>query len=192
MKRYKDLHCCEVIIKIHVCYTVLHTSEDTVKLLTCFFIQCLHVCVDMWLKCLAAGGMVFTVQRICCKPQIWESGWLSVQTIFFDSAACVIDYCWGIILFKPCHDDIKNNTRAFTLYNCLKPYTFFFGQQQVTMKRPGVSLLCSGKSFEQSSSQESVSFLLPFWSAWYLARFLLILQRGKHSYFTSSSFFILL
>ena len=47
MKRYKDLHCCEVIIKIHVCYTVLHTSEDTVKLLTCFLIQCLQVCIDM-------------------------------------------------------------------------------------------------------------------------------------------------
>ena len=111
MKRYKDLHCCEVIIKIHVCYTVLHTSEDTVKLLTCFFVQCLHVCVDMGLKCLAAGGMVFTVQRICRKPQIWESGWHSVQTIFFNSAACVIDYCWGIILFKSCHDDIKNKLK---------------------------------------------------------------------------------
>ena len=47
MKRYKDLHCCEVIIKIHVCYTVLHTSEDTVKLLKCFLIQCLQVCIDM-------------------------------------------------------------------------------------------------------------------------------------------------
>ena len=80
----KDLHCCEVMIKIHVCYTVLHTSEDTVKLLTCFLIQCPHVCVDMWLKCLAAGRMVFIVQRICCKTQTWKSGWLSVQTIFFN------------------------------------------------------------------------------------------------------------
>ena len=116
MKRYKDLHCCEVIIKIYVRYTVLHTSEDTVKLLTCFLIQCLHVCVDMWLKCLAAGRMVFTVKRTCHKHQTWESGWLPVQTIFLNSAACVIDYhCWGIILFKSCHDDIKNNTRAFTL-----------------------------------------------------------------------------
>ena len=43
MKRNKDLHSCEVIIKIHVSYTVLHTSEDTVELLTCFLILCLRL-----------------------------------------------------------------------------------------------------------------------------------------------------
>ena len=103
MKRNKDLHCCEVIIKIHVCYTVLHTSEDTVKLLTCFFIQCLHVYVDMWLKCLAAGGKVFTVERICRKPHIWESGWLqkNITTLFQiyqgSNTSCSAPY-WNCIL----------------------------------------------------------------------------------------------
>ena len=34
MKRNKYLYSCELIIKIHVTHTVLHTSEDTVELLT--------------------------------------------------------------------------------------------------------------------------------------------------------------
>ena len=98
-----------------------------VKQLTYFPIQCLQVCVDMWLKCLAAGRMIITVQKICRKPQTWESGWLSVQTIFFNSAACVIDYSWEIIIFKSCHNDIKNNTRAFTLYHFLETINFLLG-----------------------------------------------------------------
>ena len=66
MKRYKNLHCCEVIIKIHVYYTVLHTSEDTVKLLKCFLIQCLQVCIDMWLFQIYQGS------NTSCSTLYWN------------------------------------------------------------------------------------------------------------------------
>ena len=91
-------HCCEVIIKIHELFAMLHTYENTVKLLTCFLIQCLHVSIDMWSTCLAAGRMIFTVKRTCRKPQTWVSGWLPYQTIFFYSIACVIDYSFSNLI----------------------------------------------------------------------------------------------